>query len=231
MVLEVLDARNVEGTRLPKFELAAGKRLLRIANKADLASDEIISRLDNKGFVLMRSKAKNLEKERKKLLKAILRHTEERPLRIVVVGYPNVGKSTIINLLAGRNAVRAGPVAGTTSNVQWIRVSPEILLIDSPGIFPKMENKDSLIKKGAINIGSLENPEGYAFTLASKCIADEVLRKWLSEYFDISISTEDTPEGLLEKIAKRRNWLLKGGKLNTFEASMALLRAFAKAPK
>jgi len=180
---------------------------------------------------LMRSKARNLERERKKLLRAILRHTEERPLRIVVVGYPNVGKSTIINLLAGRSAVRAGPVAGTTSNVQWIRVSPEILLIDSPGIFPKMEDKYSLVKKGAVNISSLEDPEMHAFTLADKCITDPVLRKWLSGYFDISISSEDTPESLLEKIAKRRNWLLKGRKLNTFEASMALLRAFAKAPK
>jgi len=231
MVLEVLDARNVEGTKLPRFEFVAGKKLLRIANKADLASDEIISRLDDKGFVLMRSKARNLEKERKKLLRAILAHTEERPLRIVVVGYPNVGKSTIINLLARRNAARAGPVAGTTNNVQWIRISPDVLLIDSPGVFPIMENKDSLIKKGAVNISSLKNPEGYAFTLASKCITDQVLRKWLSGYFDISINIEDTPEVLLENIAKRRNLLLKGGKLNTFEASMALLRAFAKAPK
>lgn len=231
IILEVLDARNVEGTKLPRLEAIAGKRILKIANKADLASNEIVSRLASKGFVLMRSKAKNLKKEREKLLNAILAQTEQRPLRIFVIGYPNVGKSTIINVLAGRNAARASPIAGTTSNIQWIRVSPEVLLIDSPGVFPIRESHGSLIKKGAMNVTSLKDPELYAIQLADRCITDLVLRDWVSKFFDISINMEDTSEALIEKIAKRRNWLLKGGELNVLEASKALLRAFAKAPK
>ncbi len=231
IVLEVLDSRNVEGTKLKKFELEAGKRLFRIVNKADLASKEIISRLVASGFVLVHSKARNLKKEREKLLNAILAHTEQRPLKIFVVGYPNVGKSTIINLLAGKKVARAGPVAGTTNNVQWIRIAPDVMLIDSPGIFPIMENKDSLIKKGAMNVNSLKDPEVHAFKLAQKCITDQVLRKWLSKYFDISINEDDSPEILLETIARRRNWLLKGGELNRLEAAKALLRALSQAPK
>jgi ribosome biogenesis GTPase A len=231
MVLEVLDARNVEGTRLPRFELEAGKRLFRIANKADLASKEIIARLVMNNFVLMYSKAKNLKKEREKLLNAILAHTDKRPLKIFVVGYPNVGKSTIINLLAGKKVARAGPVAGTTSNVQWVRIAEDVLVIDSPGVFPIMESKDSLIKKGAMNVNSLKDVEVHAFKLAQKCITDLVLRKWLSKYFDISIDEKDTPEILLEKIARRRNWLMKGGELNRLEAAKALLRALSQAPK
>lgn len=232
MIIEVLDSRNVEGTRLPKLELEAGKkRLFKVVNKSDLASKEIIERLKANNFVLVNSKAANLKKERETLLSAILAHTKKRPLKIFVVGYPNVGKSTIINMLAGRKVARAAPIAGTTINMQWIRIAPDVLLIDSPGVFPAMENKDSLIKKGAMNINSLKDPELHAFKIAQKCISDPVLKKWLSSYFDISIDEKDTPEELLEKIARRRNWLLKGGELNRLEASKALLRALSQAPK
>jgi len=232
LVIEVLDARDVHGTRLGLLEhWAGGERIIRVANKADLADKETIKALKKYDYVLLNSKSIYLEKERKKILDAILAKTKIRPLRIVVVGYPNVGKSTIINMLAKRKVARAGPVAGTTKNIQWIRVSPEVLLMDSPGVFPVYEDRVSLLKKGAVNISELDDPDVHAHRIAKSCVEDPGLRKWLSVYFDITLCSDNTPEQVLEKIAKRRNWLLKKGELNVLEASKALLRAYHMAPK
>lgn len=231
IVIEVLDSRDIEGTTLKTVEKWAGRRLLRVANKTDLAPKSTLKELESLGVFLLNCKSANLNAERKRVIEFILSKTAQRPLRVMVVGYPNVGKSTMINMLAQRRAARATSVAGTTTNIQWIRISEDILLLDSPGVFSKEENKESLVKKGAINVSSLKNPEFHAYKLAQKCLSDSVLRKWVSEYFDLILDESDAPEKLIEKIAERRKWLLKGGELNTLEASKALLRAFMEAPK
>ena len=229
VIIEVLDARDLEGTRVRKLEHWAGReRLIKIANKIDLIGNETLKLIDKKEYLPISSKSDHKNKERKKILNAILAKGKERP-RVVVVGYPNVGKSTIINLLAGREVARATPIAGTTTNIQWIRLPYEILLIDSPGVFPEYEKRTELLRKGAINIDGLENFEFYALKVAQKCITDEKLSKWIEKYFDMKLKS-DKPEELIEEIAKRRKLLLKGGALNINEASKALLRAFSKAP-
>ncbi len=229
IVIEVLDARDLEGTRVRKIEHWAGReRLIKIANKIDLVGNETLHLIDRKEYLPISSKSDHKNKERKKIMDAILAKGRERP-RVLVVGYPNVGKSTIINLLAGREVARAMPIAGTTTNVQWVRLPYDILLIDSPGVFPEDEKRTELLRKGAINVDGLKNFEFYALKVAQKCIRDEKLCRWVEEYFDIKIES-DKSEELLEKIAKRRKMMLKGGLLNINEASKALLRAFSKAP-
>lgn len=230
VVIEVLDARDINETRLRRIEHWAGReRLIKIANKIDLADTKTVSSLDKTEFLPINSKTGDRKKQRDRIIDAILAKGKERP-RVLVVGYPNVGKSTIINLLAGRNVVRATPIAGTTTNIQWIRLPHEILLMDSPGVFPEMEKRDELLRKGALNIEKLENFEYYGLQVAKKCLESSVLRKWLEEYFDIKIETNN-PEQFIELIAKRRGFMLKGGMLNIVEASKALLKAFSESPK
>lgn len=229
IVIEVLDARDLEGTRVRKLEHWAGReRLIKIANKIDLISDEKVKLIDKKEYLPISSKSNNKNKERRNIIDAILAKRKQKP-RILIVGYPNVGKSTIINLLAGREVARATPTAGTTTNVQWIRLPEDILLIDSPGVFPEYEKRTELLRKGALNVEQLESFEFYALKVAQKCITDKELSKWIEKYFDIKLE-DDNPEKLIEKIAKRRKLMLKGGILNINEASKLLLRAFSKAP-
>ncbi len=230
LVLEILDARDLEGTRIRKLEHWAGKeRIIKIANKIDLLDKEALSSINRNEYVPISSKSHHKNKERKKIIDAILARGKERP-RVLVLGYPNVGKSSIINLLAGREVARALPVAGTTTNVQWIRLPHDILLIDSPGVFPEFERRTELLRKGALNIEGLEHFEFYALKLAEKCLTDNKMVTWLEGYFDIKIE-DDTPQTLLEKIARRRQLLQKGGVLNMHEASKLLLRTVSKAPK
>ncbi|MBI4399814.1 50S ribosome-binding GTPase [Candidatus Micrarchaeota archaeon] len=231
IVIEVLDARDLQGTRLRDLERWAGReRLIKIANKVDLLDPDALASFDHNEYLPINSKAIHREKERQKIINAIIAKNKKMP-RVVIFGYPNVGKSSIINLLAGRKAAHTSPVAGTTTNIQWIRLNPDILLMDSPGMFQEYETKEELLQKVAVNIDGLEDYEYYGVKLAKKCITDKRLRAWLEGYFDIKVEKSNA-EQLIEKIAKRRNWLLKGGELNLIEACKTLLRAYSReAPK
>src|SRR3989338_7538324 len=93
IILEILDARDLEGTRIRQLEHWAGReRLIKIANKIDLLGNESLQSIDRKEYLPISSKSNHKEKERKKIIDAILARGKERP-RVVVVGYPNVGKS------------------------------------------------------------------------------------------------------------------------------------------
>lgn len=233
LIIEVLDARNPEGTKIRKIEHWSGReRLIKVATKVDLADKITIDALKlNPELVLINAKAKNQQIERKKLINAILSKSTIRPLRVFVVGYPNVGKSTVINLLACGKKARTSPIAGTTKNIQWIRIHPEVLLYDTPGVFPSIEKRTSLIKKGAINLENLKNTDYYALRIGVEFLEVPDLKKWLTVYLDVDLSSVETPEALINKIAERRNLLKKKGELNTEEASKILIRAYLQSPK
>ncbi|MGB9577351.1 MAG: YlqF/YawG family GTPase [Candidatus Micrarchaeia archaeon] len=230
VVVEVVDARDPQRTRLEDAEKIAGrKKLLIVANKCDLVSRERVRELRRQGFVTINCKAKNLGPERERLLKAILSRSEKN-LRVAVIGYPNVGKSTIINLLKRRRSAKVTPVAGTTLHVQWVRVHPRVLLLDSPGVFPHEEDKFELFVRGALNVDALPAPEQYALKAAERVLGDARLRVFVEKEFGVDLGGVERASEVVEAIARRRGWLLKGGELNFFEASKALLRALARAP-
>ncbi|MDD5172464.1 MAG: 50S ribosome-binding GTPase, partial [Candidatus ainarchaeum sp.] len=126
VIVEVVDARDIHGTRLPIAEKWAGsKRLLMVANKKDLLPEgTIVPELQNRGIAI--SAKTGGEEGRKLLMKAIMARTKAKPpVKAIFIGYPNVGKSSLINMLAERKATRVSAVAGTTKNIQWVRVNGE----------------------------------------------------------------------------------------------------------
>lgn len=228
VIIEVVDARDVEGTRLPVAERMAGsRRLLVVANKRDLLPEgSRPPKLQNSGICVS---AKNRGGgERQRIIMAIMGRTAARPVRALLIGYPNVGKSSLINLLARRNAAKVSPVAGTTKGIQWVSVSPELMVSDYRGLFPKREPKEELVRKGAMDVRGDEEVHAHGF--AQKVLHSAVLRAWLQERLDVGLQDAKSTEDLLSAIARRRNLFVKGGKLNLGEAARILVRAMREAP-
>lgn len=134
-----------------------------------------------------------------------------------VVGYPNTGKSSIINAIKGRASAPVSSVAGFTKGLQIVRVSSKIRLIDSPGVIPFSEHDDFLLAfLSAKNPEQLKDPEGDAMQLI------EVLGGRIERYYDVDV--EEDAESTLESIARKINAFRKGGLPDTKRAAVDILR-------
>jgi len=219
VIIEIVDARDVEGTRLP---------VLVVANKIDLlAEGGELPKLQNRGFTISAKDANT--NQRQALIRAILARTEARPARALLLGYPNVGKSTLINMLARRSAAKVSPVAGTTKNIQWISVTPDLTISDYRGLFPKKEERAELVRKGARDVRGDE--EEHVHALAERVLRSAVMRKWAEKRFDMNLAKARSSEDVLMAIATRRKLFVKGGELNIAEAARVLVRAMKDAPE
>lgn len=231
VILEVVDARDIAGTRLPLAEKWAGSnRLVAVANKSDLAVREPdISKLPTRTRLLF-SAVRATEGDRRILISYIMNRAKgkKQPVRALLVGYPNIGKSSIINLLAKRQAAKVSPVAGTTKNVQWININEGLTITDYRGIYPEKETREALVRKGAVNVDA--DALRHAYMFAKQALKVPVLREWLCAYYDIDLTLAKDQEEVLTIIARRRGWLLKGGEPNLDEAARHLVRAMREAP-
>jgi len=138
-----------------------------------------------------------------------------------VVGYPNVGKSTIINYLKGRHVAETSPVPGWTIGEQIVRAKQWLIVIDTPGVVPVEEVKDEalLVIKGAIDPSKLDDPVIPAIKLIMR-IKSFNPKAFMERY---GVDSED-PMELLELVGRRRGLLMRGGKVNIREAAIAVIR-------
>src|SRR3989344_4460278 len=144
IILNVIDARLYNETRNTIIEgklRGYGKRFIFVLNKSDLVSKndlfKAVRELDKITITIPVSCRERHGKLR--LIKEITRSVKKRPMTIGVVGYPNTGKSSVINYLKGRKAARTSSIAGFTKGIQWINLSKNIRLIDTPGVIPFIE--------------------------------------------------------------------------------------------
>src|SRR3989338_10884804 len=167
IIIEVLDARFIEETRNREIEYkvnAGGKKILYVMNKCDLVNIEELKEkakeLQPSVFISSREKLGTTI-----LKKKILELSHGERAIVGVLGYPNVGKSSLINALSGRGAARTSAESGFTKGLQKIRVGPKIMLIDSPGVFASErfgEEKDAAhryAKLGAVDYAKVKDPE------------------------------------------------------------------------
>ncbi|SFD67807.1 ribosome biogenesis GTPase A [Paenibacillus catalpae] len=246
IAIELLDARVPLSSRNPMVdEILSGKPRLIVLNKSDLADPKVTEqwieyfKYEGHETVAVDSstgtrigdipmKAKEILKE--KIDRQLSKGMNPRAMRGLIVGIPNVGKSTLINRLAGRNIAITGDRPGVTKGQQWIKTNYEMDLLDTPGIlWPKFEDElvgFRLAMTGAIREQIL-NVEDIAF-FAVRELAE---RYWpaLKERFELDTPPADPTDSdeivrIMEDIGRRRGCLVSGGHVNLEKASGIILR-------
>ncbi|AIU69316.1 GTP-binding protein [Thermococcus eurythermalis] len=227
VVVEVVDARDPIGTRNRKLERLIqeeGKPLLIVMNKADLVPKEWAEEYKRKSeipvvFISARERKGTgiLRRELKKLAKPLL--GEKEKVKVALIGYPNVGKSTIINTLKGKRAVGTAPIPGYTKGKQLIRLSKRLWLLDSPGVVP-IDDFDELVIKGGFPADKIEEPVKPALKLISRIL--ETRKKAITEKF--GIKEFESEEEILRQIGEKRGLIKAGGEVDLEETARWLLR-------
>ena len=218
IIIEVLDARNIEESRNKEIEdkdRSAGKKLLFVINKCDLADPKELNRYKKnlKPSVFISSKNKLGTTI---LKKKILELSKGKETVVGVLGYPNVGKSSLINALSGRGAAKTSSRSGFTRGIQKIRVDNRIMILDAPGVLPYKEKDESKHAKiSALDYSQLKHPEETALLF----IEDN--KEMIRTHYNLESEDGDA---MLEELAFKLKRLLKGNKPDLESTSRALLK-------
>ena len=241
LVIELVDARVPISSRNPDIdELGKNKARLILLNKSDLAeekwNDAWMEYFKEKGYSVVKLNAKKgsgiksingviQEACKEKIERDRKRGILNRPVRAIVVGIPNVGKSTFINALAGKACTKTGNKPGVTKGKQWIRLNKNVELLDTPGIlWPKFE--DQTVGLRLAFIGSIKDEILHTEELAAE-LTQFMVREYpgvLAEKYEM----EESENGFenVQEIAKSRHCLVKGNELDTEKAAKLLLDDF-----
>lgn len=241
LVIELVDARVPLASRNPDIdELGKNKYRLILMNKADLADKEKTkqwsSYFKKMGFfvVSLDARTKNsmksitdivMEACKEKIERDRKRGIKNRPVRAMVVGIPNVGKSTFINSYAGKACAKTGNKPGVTKGKQWIRLSKSVELLDTPGIlWPKFENQSVGLKLALI--GSIKDEILNVDELAVELIKFLIdsYPGLLSERYDVNESGDITD--IIIEIAKNRKCVSKGAEVDYSKAAALVIDDF-----
>ena len=242
-VCEILDARIPISSRNPDIDAICGtKPRLVILNRIAMADPEMVKKwaeyFKSRGMAVLLTDCKNrkgingfVPAVRQLLSEKLLRYAEKgqvgRPLKIMVVGIPNVGKSTFINQIAGRKGAKAENRPGVARGKQWITVDQGLLLLDTPGIlWPKFEDKQVGIRlafTGAIKDDVMDIEE------LACCLMEYLGRRYpevLRERYRVAPEEGAMGYDLLTEAGRRRGFLMRGGEIDTERMSRILLDEF-----
>ncbi len=231
IVLEVVDARFIDKTRnleMEKYVLEMGKKLIFVLNKADLISVNELKMnydLDSiKPYVLFSNKNRVGRTRLKTMLKIEVKKMKlTMKARVGVIGYPNTGKSSLINALAGRKGASTSAQAGHTRGAQKIRLTEDILLLDTPGVFLESEHPD--LDGGDLNKHTHIGVKTYDKVKDPDFLVMELMNSHPGKFEELyGIEANGDSELLLEEIGKRRHFLKKGGVVDIQRAARAVLK-------
>lgn len=221
ILLIVLDSRMAQETRnleIEKKVAASGKPLIYVLNKCDLVDKHILEQykrvIPNSVFISAKFHL-GTTKLREKILMTASRLKLESKVRVGVLGYPNVGKSSLINALKGKSATKTSSISGFTKHIQKVRTS-KIILLDTPGVIPYKEQdrlKHNII--GTLDHNKEKNPDIVAVNLM------ETFPRVIEKYYNVYVS--DDKEKTLEDIAIKRNMIIKGSKPDIKRAAKMIM--------
>lgn len=218
VLLQILDARDPQGTRCPHIENflrkeKPHKHLIFILNKVDLVPAWVTQRwvaILSADYPTVAFHASLTHPFGKGSLINLLRqfgklHIDKKQISVGFIGYPNVGKSSVINTLRSKKVCKVAPIAGETKVWQYITLMKRIFLIDCPGVvYPSAETDTEKVLKGVVRIELVKSPEDYIPVLMER-----VKKEYLAKTY--KVDGWETPQEFLEKLATRSGKLLKKG--------------------
>ncbi|MBT4540969.1 GTPase RsgA [Candidatus Woesearchaeota archaeon] len=229
VLLLLLDARMVDKTRNEEIEnkvKKTGKPLIYVITKSDLANKDetekykkelkpcvFVSAVKHHGTTMLRERI---------LIEASKANVKFKVIRVGILGYPNVGKSTLINALSGRKAAKTSSMSGYTTGVQKIRADTRIMLLDTPGVIPYKEKDDD---KHAF-IGTQDHTKIKEPDLVVMKLIEEYPGK-IEEFYKVKekdVDDFDDKEEIIEHIAIKKKLLMKGNKPDIKRASKMIIR-------
>ena len=238
-VCEIVDARIPISSRNPDIDSICGtKPRIIVLNRMDLADPAATQRWMNyfrsKGMAVIATDCKSKKgisnfqpAVRSVLQEKIRRNTERgmnRPLRIMIVGIPNVGKSTFINQISGRKGAKAENRPGVTRGKQWVTVDNGLLLLDTPGIlWPKFEDPQvgmKLAYTGAVKENIIDTEELAAFLMS---LLWQFYPQTVKDRYKIDMPQDAPGYRLLEEAGRKRGYLVSGGEINMERMAKVLL--------
>ena len=239
VVIEVLDARiPISSSYNDIKKLLGDKPRLLLLNKSDLVDREELKSwvkklaeetncpvlsVDTKSFKCVPQIEKIVQKLSEPRIQAIMaKGLLRRPARVVVVGLPNVGKSSIINKLTKSSKTKVGAKAGVTRQQQWVRINPNIDLLDTPGIIPMKQDDQMKAKKLAFVNSVSEN--AYSVELVAKELLDLVSQN--EKYAQIFKDYYAVENLTVEDIAIKRNWLRNSAEPDTERCAGYVMKDF-----
>lgn len=242
-VIEVTDSRIPYSSRNPEMDRLVGRKpRIVLLNKSDAANETVTSRwidyYKRQGIPSIATDCKSgkninrvipLVKEvlKDEIAKWTAKGMVGRPIRIMIVGIPNVGKSSLINRLAGSKRAKVEDRPGVTRGKQWVTLANDVELLDMPGVlWPKFEDQDvglSLAFTGAVKDDIMDMESLACFFIKKlRTVSCDAFK----ERYNVDVTDEDTDYEVLEKIGRRRGFLVSGGEINTERAAIILIDEF-----
>lgn len=242
IVIMLLDARAPLSCRNPDLEhLARHKKIVMVLNKNDLADPaatrSFLKHLRQEGLLAVAMDSlkgrgtkqvldtihQAFEKQRQDMLS---RGRRVRPVRLMITGVPNVGKSTFLNSLVGQKMARTGARPGVTRGKQWIRVREDMEIMDTPGLlWPKIESEEQGLKLALLNIVGENAYEEYEVALYLLTVLRKQAPQLFTEYYKVKQVAADDQE-LLSDIARQRGHLVKGGQPDPEKTARQIISDF-----
>jgi ribosome biogenesis GTPase A len=225
IILEVLDARFPEETRNYEIEEEIKKlneKIIYILNKSDL----IMNVKENKSLnprVLVSCKKRKGIKDLRNLIKKESKKIKKDKVLVGVIGYPNTGKSSLINLLVGKSSAGVGSDAGYTRGIQKLKLSQGIVLLDSPGVIPVKEYSN--VNKEIITKHAKVGGRSYSQVKEPEIVVANLIKEYKNVFEKFyNIKTKNNPEILIEELGKRKGFLKKAGKVNEDKTARLILK-------
>ncbi|MCK5043766.1 50S ribosome-binding GTPase [Candidatus Pacearchaeota archaeon] len=234
IILEILDSRFITETRNPEIETQIkkeNKKIIYVCNKTDLID---IKKINKEGIVpspkvFVSCKNRKGIKELRNKIK-IIANKIETPVEdsfdkiiVGVVGYPNSGKSSVINLLIGKKTAGTAAEAGFTKGIQKIKLTKRINLLDSPGIIPHKEYSGS--KKEAISKHTKLSARSYSQVKNPEMVVSDLMKEFPSVFEDFyKIQAKGNSEILIEKLGRQKGFLKKGDQVDEDRTARLIIK-------
>ena len=229
IVIEVLDARMPHLTRIRNIErytFESNTPLILAINKSDIVSDETVAKLKDEfhseDFVLLSTKTGFHILELVKKIKSMVKGKE---IKVAIIGYPNTGKSSLINRLSRGGKARTSSESGFTRGLQLINGRSGLVLFDTPGVVPYADRDEvRLGLMSGISPHKLKNPDVVATELIN--LFKEKNPEAFSDVFDVDMDVD--PYDILEEVGSKKKLLIKGGEIDERRAAIMVLEFWHK---